>query len=162
MTSKETKEGQLTVLILGMLDRIGELVRINMAGRTAIKEFKELKKKKCYYIKGLQTYQTEKMPLPQIKIKQKEFKVAEVQNPAVTDSFQLSYYRWDHEVNFADSERVDVIGIVEDIDDQTHYEDEVSSKFVIRITVKNIFKVVKISFWSDQIQHFKTARLKKK
>lgn len=53
MTSKETKEGQLTVLILGMLDRIGELVRINMAGRTAIKEFKELKKKKCYYIKGL-------------------------------------------------------------------------------------------------------------
>ena len=30
----------MSVLYLGFIDRVGEMVRINMAGRTAIKEFK--------------------------------------------------------------------------------------------------------------------------
>lgn len=66
----------MSVLILGFLDCNNELIRINMAGRTAIKQHKELKKKRIYYIRGLETYQTEKMLQPQIKIREKEFKIS--------------------------------------------------------------------------------------
>lgn len=38
MANKETKDGPMSVLYLGFIDRVGELVRINMAGRVAIKE----------------------------------------------------------------------------------------------------------------------------
>lgn len=58
LVSKDTKEGIMSVLYLGFIDRAGEMVRINMAGRTAIKEAKELKKNKCYFIKGLEVFQT--------------------------------------------------------------------------------------------------------
>lgn len=37
ITNKETKDGQLSVLILGFVDRVGEFVRVTMAGRIAIK-----------------------------------------------------------------------------------------------------------------------------
>ena len=40
MTTKETKDGAISVLFLGLIDRVGDLVRVNMAGRMAIKEAK--------------------------------------------------------------------------------------------------------------------------
>ena len=68
----------MSVLYLGFIDRAGEMVRINMAGRTAIKEFKELRKHKCYYIKGLEVFQSEKMQFPQIRLRDKDAKIMEV------------------------------------------------------------------------------------
>ena len=35
--SKDAKDGPMSFLYLGLLDTTGELVRINIAGRTAIK-----------------------------------------------------------------------------------------------------------------------------
>lgn len=40
MAIKDTKDGPMSVLYLGFIDRVGELVRINMAGRLALKEEK--------------------------------------------------------------------------------------------------------------------------
>lgn len=75
MAIKDTKDGPMSVLYLGFIDRVGELVRINMAGRLALKEEKQLKKGKCYYIKDLETYQTDKMIHPQIRLKDKDYKI---------------------------------------------------------------------------------------
>lgn len=50
---KEAKDGIMSFLYLGFVDTNGDMVRINLAGRMAIKESKELKKGKCYFIKGL-------------------------------------------------------------------------------------------------------------
>ena len=96
MTTKETKDGAISVLFLGLIDRVGDLVRVNMAGRMAIKEAKQLKKNKCYYIKGLETFQTEKMQFPQIRLKDKDFKIMEVQQPNMTEQYAKSYFHWDH------------------------------------------------------------------
>ncbi len=46
------------------------MVRINVAGRIALKEEKNLKKGKCYYIKGLELIKSKNM-LPQIRLKDK-------------------------------------------------------------------------------------------
>lgn len=51
------------------------MVRINMAGRMAIKEHKILQKGKCYLLKGLDIFKTEKMQHPQIRLKDKESKI---------------------------------------------------------------------------------------
>jgi hypothetical protein len=61
----------MSVLFLGFVDRAGELVRINLAGRAAIKEAKELKKNKCYCIKRLEAQQLEKSGQVQIRLKDK-------------------------------------------------------------------------------------------
>jgi hypothetical protein len=45
----------MTVLLLGFVDKAGELVRINLAGRIAMREAKNLSKNRCYYVKGLET-----------------------------------------------------------------------------------------------------------
>lgn len=37
MANKETKDGPMSVLYLGFVDREGDLVRVNMAGRLAMK-----------------------------------------------------------------------------------------------------------------------------
>jgi hypothetical protein len=58
LSNKETKDGVISVLYLGFVDKENNLVRINMAGRMAIKKSKVLQKKKCYYIKGLEIFQT--------------------------------------------------------------------------------------------------------
>lgn len=55
-----------------------------------------------------------------------------------------------------------MVGVVEEIDDQVHYSEENVNKQVIRITVRNVCKSVRISFWADQIGSYKNAHLKKK
>lgn len=41
------------MLALGFLDSSGDMMRLNLLGKLAVKEEKELKIGKCYYIKGL-------------------------------------------------------------------------------------------------------------
>ena len=75
--------------------------------------------------------------------------------------FEKDYHRWDHQIGSIQAERVDVIGVVEEIDDQALYIEDVSKR-VVRLTVRNIFKTVKVSFWSDQIQAYKNANIQLK
>ena len=37
------------------------------------------------------------MQFPQIRLKDKDFKVMEVQQPNLTDQYAKSYFKWDHE-----------------------------------------------------------------
>ena len=37
LANKDTKEGPMSVLYLSFIDRTGDLVRVNMAGRLALK-----------------------------------------------------------------------------------------------------------------------------
>ena len=53
MSFKETKEGQLSVLALGFVNRSGELMRVNIVGKLALRENKQLKKGRVYCIRGL-------------------------------------------------------------------------------------------------------------
>jgi hypothetical protein len=53
---------------------MANLVRINVAGRIALKEEKNLKKGKCYYIKGIELIKS-KLISPQIRLKDKEYKI---------------------------------------------------------------------------------------
>ena len=52
-TLKENKGTSTQMLALGFLDSKGQMLRVNLLGKMAIKEEKELKIGKCYYIKGL-------------------------------------------------------------------------------------------------------------
>ena len=74
------------------------------------------------------------------------------------------YYRWDHENDSVDMENVDVIGIVEDIEEKTSYSQSNSqdSREVVRIILRNKFKVVKVSFWAEQIKILKALNLYRK
>jgi hypothetical protein len=85
----------MSFLYLGLVDTNGDIVRINIAGRMAIKESKELKKGRCYFIRGLELYQGEKVRGgPQIRLKDKEYKICEIQNEAVKSQYKHEYYRW--------------------------------------------------------------------
>ena len=60
----------MTFLYLGFVDLNGDLVRVHLAGRTGIKQSRELKKGKVYYIKGLEIYYGDKNKTnPQIRLK---------------------------------------------------------------------------------------------
>ena len=76
----------------------------------------------------------------------------------------LSYYRWDHECDSMDMDNVDVIGIVEDIEEKTSYSQSNSneSREVVRVILRNRFKVVKVSFWAEQIKALKNFDLHRK
>lgn len=84
--------------------------------------------------------------------------------------FQNSYFHWDHEINSIESERVDVIGIIEEIDDKIQHDyvqsqgqgQDKIDKHVVRIVVKNIAKTVRVSFWAEQISTYKNAQLRKR
>lgn len=135
-----------------------------MAGRMAIKEHKILQKGKCYLLKGLDIFKTEKMQHPQIRLKDKESKIIQVQSDRITQELPLSYYRWDHECDSMDMDNVDVIGIVEDIEEKTSYSQSNSneSREVVRVILRNRFKVVKVSFWAEQIKALKNFDLHRK
>ena len=68
--AKEAKDGPMSFLYLGFLDINGDIVRVNLAGRIAIKDSRELKKGKVYYIKGLELFVGDKLKgTPQIRLK---------------------------------------------------------------------------------------------
>lgn len=71
---KETKDGQMNLLYVGFLDFNGEMLRMNLVGKVAIKEEKLLRKGKCYYIKGLEVVQM-KNSGSFIKLKEKDYKL---------------------------------------------------------------------------------------
>lgn len=59
-----------------------------------------------------------------------------------------------------------MIGIVEDVEEKTFYgvkavAEGTESKEVIRVVIRNKFKTVKISFWSDQLRNLAKYNLKK-
>ena len=56
------------------------------------------------------------MQHPQIRLKDKDSKIIEVQSDKIVQDYPSSYYRWDHENDSVDMENVDVVGIVEDIE----------------------------------------------
>lgn len=56
-----------------------------------------------------------------------------------------------------------MIGIIEDIEEKATYNhNPVDSKSVVRVILKNKFKTIKISFWTDQIKIFESFNLKRK
>jgi hypothetical protein len=56
-----------------------------------------------------------------------------------------------------------VIGVIEDIEQKATYNNNpVDSKSVVRVILKNKFKTIKISFWTDQIKIFESFNLKRK
>lgn len=60
---------------------------------------------------------------------------------------------------------MDIIGVIEDIEEKTCYGykavgDTTESKEVIRVVIRNKFKTVKVSFWSDQLKNLSKLNLK--
>ena len=55
---------------------------------------------------------------------------------------------------------MDVIGVIDDIEEKATYI--VDTKSVIRVVLKNKFKSIRISFWTDQMKNFENFNLKKK
>jgi hypothetical protein len=72
------------------------------------------------------------------------------------------FFQWDH-MSDSQSIYVDVIGIVEDIEDKTTYSPQNPSevKSVIRVVVRNCFKSIRISFWTDQMKTLEGLNLKR-
>ncbi len=101
MAMKETKDGPMTVLFLGFVDRNNEMVRINIAGRIALKEEKNMKKGKCYYIKGIELIKS-KLLSPQIRLKDKEYKIHEIANEEITSQYAKEFFHWDHDADFSE------------------------------------------------------------
>ena len=63
------------------------------------------------------------------------------------------YYHWDHESD-CENEYVDVIGVIDDIEKKATYSpnNQLDPKSVIRVVIKNKYKSIRISFWTDQIK----------
>ena len=61
------------------------------------------------------------MQHPQIRLKDKDSKIIEVQQEKMMQQFGNSYYHWDHEHDSVDNENVDVIGIIDEIEEKTSY-----------------------------------------
>lgn len=79
--SKEAKDGPMSFLYLGFLDLNGDIVRVHLAGRIAIRESRELKRGKVYFIKGLELFQGDKIKGgPQIRLREKDYRIQEIQN----------------------------------------------------------------------------------
>lgn len=72
------------------------------------------------------------------------------------------FFQWDH-MSDSQSNFVDVVGIVDDIEDKTTYSPQNPSevKSVIRVVVRNCIKSIRISFWTDQMKTLEGLNLKK-
>ena len=156
----------MSFLYLGFLDTNGDIVRVHLAGRIAIRESRQLKKGKVYYIKGLQLFQGDKTKGgPQIRLRQKEYKIQQIQNEVIKSQYRDNYYRWQHENEWIESEMVDVIGVVEDIQEKITYKNANTyqqQRDVVRLVVRNAYKTIKISFWADHINLLNNYNLQKK
>lgn len=73
-TFKQGKDStNLPMLTLGFIDSTGEILRLNLLGKLALREQKELKKGKCYYIKGLELVNMKNSSY--IKLREKDYKL---------------------------------------------------------------------------------------
>lgn len=102
------------------------------------------------------------MPHPQIRLKDKEYKILEVLQPNVTEGFAKSYFHWDHENDHIESDNVDIIGIIDEIEDKTSYPHSNEKREVVRVVVRNKYKTTKINFWAEQIKVIAALKLKKR
>lgn len=165
--SKDAKDGPMSFLYLGFVDINGDLVRVHLAGRMALKESRELKKGKVYFVKGMELFHGDKTKgPPQIRLKDKEYKISEILNESMKGQYKHSYYKWEHESEWIESEMsVDVIGIVEEIEEKITYRNANTyqeQRDVVRLVLRNAFKLTKISFWADHINILRALELKKR
>ena len=152
------------MLALGFLDSRGDMLRVNLLGKMAIREEKDLKMGKCYYIKGLELVQIKGSSY--VKLKDKDYRLHMLSEPEITNNYAEEYYHWEHENDHVENEMVDVVGMVEDIEEKTNYGvkevgDQREQKEVIRVVIRNKYKTVKVNFWSDQLRNLSKLNLKK-
>jgi RNA polymerase subunit RPABC4/transcription elongation factor Spt4 len=165
--SKDAKDGPMSFLYLGFVDINGDLVRVHLAGRMALKESRDLRKGKVYFVKGMELFHGDKTKGPaQIRLKDKEYKISEILNESIKGQYRHGYYKWEHESEWIDSEMsVDVIGIVEEIEEKITYRNANTyqeQRDVVRLVLRNAFKLTKISFWADHINILRGLELKKR
>lgn len=101
-----------------------------------------------------------------IRLREKDYKLHMLNERSITSKFADEYYHWEHEYDYIESENVDVIGLIEDIEEKTVYGlkevgEHKETKEVIRVVIRNKFKTVKVSFWSDQLKNLSKLNLKK-
>lgn len=164
MTVKEGKDSSTNMLALGFVDLNGDLMKLNLLGKMALREQRELKLGKCYYIKGLEYVNNKGSNY--IRLREKDYKLHVLNEQSITSKFPEEYYHWEHEYDYIESENVDVIGIIQDIQEKTVYGlkevgEHKETKEVIRVVIRNKFKTVKVSFWSDQLRNLSKLNLKK-
>lgn len=110
-TLKENKGISTQMLALGFLDSAGEMLRLNLLGKLAVKEEKELKFGRCYYIKGLEVVQTRGAPY--VKLREKDYRLHLLpEDEQLSTRFGEEYYHWEHEHDYIENEMVDIIGVV--------------------------------------------------
>ena len=163
-TLKESKGSSTQMLALGFLDCKGDMLRINLLGKMAVREEKELRLGKCYYMKGLELVQIKGASY--IKLKERDYRLHLLTDPQVTGNYPEEYYHWEHEYDYIENEMVDIVGVIEDIEEKTNYGvkevgDQKEVKEVIRVVIRNKFKTVKVNFWSDQLRNLSKLNLKK-
>ena len=86
-TMKEGKDNStgLPMLTLGFVDSVGDILRLNLLGKLALREEKELKRGKCYYIKGLEVVNTKSSCY--IKLREKDYKLHLLNDQQVNNRF---------------------------------------------------------------------------
>jgi hypothetical protein len=83
----------------------------------------------------------------------------------VRAQYKQEYYFWEHENEWVESEMVDVIGVVEGIEEKITYRNSNTyqeQRDVVRLSIRNAFKTVKISFWADHIGIIENLQLQRK
>lgn len=61
------------------------------------------------------------MVKPQIRMKDKDSKITEIHSNKVESLLGYSHYNWDHENKSFDTENIDVIGVIDDIEEKASY-----------------------------------------
>jgi hypothetical protein len=56
-----------------------------------------------------------------IKLREKDYKLHVLNEQAITSKFEEEYYHWEHQFDYVESENVDVIGVVDDIEEKASY-----------------------------------------
>jgi hypothetical protein len=100
-TLKDGKEGSIPMLSLGFIDSAGEMMKLNLLGKMAIREEKELKKGRCYYLKGLEVVQIKGSSY--IKLREKDYKLHALNEQSITNKYAEEYYHWEHENDYIEN-----------------------------------------------------------
>lgn len=102
------------------------------------------------------------MVQPQLRLKDKQYKILEVQQISLTEKFAKSYFHWQHESESPEVDNVDIVGIIDDISEKKVYPNSSEKRQVVRVTVRNKYKTVQINFWAEQIKTLTSLKLKKR
>ena len=94
-------------------------MKLNLLGKMAIRQEKELKIGRCYYLKGLQLVQNKGSQY--IRLREKDYKMHVLNDASIISKFSDEYYHWQHEFDYIENENVDVIGVIEDVEEKTSY-----------------------------------------